>query len=246
MSLNTAIEFFYQKDYEKAQNLLEQELKHNPKNAEGHYYLGLILHQKDSHSKAMIHFQKALEYDPTHTNAAIALSVLYNDLGLYQEGAKIFNQAQKKIKSSPTLSEKAASSPNILSNDPHLNKKFSGKHLELADLYLTYNRFDEALLELKKVLELDSQNLEAALKMAKVTAKKGLYALALEQLKKLKSEHPKNIEIRQALGLVYFSKGNSVAAKEEWSNALGLDPSNKKTRSYLTWSSSANETTLEF
>ena len=73
--------------------------------------------------------------------------------------------------------------------DVHINKKFSVKHFELAELYLTYNRFDEALFEYKKSSALDPENLDIKLKMAKVLAKKGFISKAIDELKKLKNEN---------------------------------------------------------
>ena len=91
------------------------------------------------------------------------MSVLLNDVGQYEEARKVFEETDRRVKKGDTGS---------LIDDKHINKKFSLKHLELADLYLTYNRFDEALFELKKASALDPDNLEFRLKLAKIYSKR--------------------------------------------------------------------------
>ena len=82
-----------------------------------------------------------------------------------------------------------------LLEDKHINKKFASKHYELADLYLSYNRYDEALFEFNKVVGLDPENLEARIKISKVYAKKGFVVTA-----QLQVPRPLQRVLQQSLG----------------------------------------------
>lgn len=132
-----------------------------------------------------------------------------------------------------------------LTEDKHINKKFASKHFELADLYLSYNRYDEALFEFNKVVALDSENLEARIKIAKVYAKKGFLAKALEELRTLRNEQPAFAPARIALGVLHYGNGNIIEAQTEWEKVLLKDPFNAEATMYLNLSRTATETTLK-
>ena len=51
----------------------------------------------EEYKKAILAFERALNLDPFHTEAAIALSSLYNDVGKYREGAAVFFKAKKRV-----------------------------------------------------------------------------------------------------------------------------------------------------
>ena len=128
--------------------------------------------------------------------------------------------------------------------DAHINKKFSSKHFELADLYLSYNRYDEALFEFNKVVALDPSNLEAKIKIAKVYAKKGFIAKAIEELRTLKNEEPNYAPARIALGVIHYGNGNVLEAQAEWEKVVLKDPFNQEANMYLNLSKTATETNL--
>lgn len=205
----------------------------NPKNAEAYFYIGNIFHIQGKLGKAVKAFNKVLDLDPNHTDASISLSVILNDIGRYEDAKKIFERANKKVKS-----EKKGL------QDPHINKKFASKHFEIAEMYFSYNRYEEALSEYNKAYGLDPENLEVRIKIARVYAKKGYVSKAFEELRKLKSEQPSYVPVRVALGLLHYSKGNAVEAQTEWQTALNLDPSNEEVQMYLKLSAGATETNL--
>jgi tetratricopeptide (TPR) repeat protein len=177
-----------------------------------------------------------LSLDPTHTDAAISLSVLYNDIGHYEDAKKIFNQANERVKT------RARGNEGI--EDQHVNKKFALKHLELGDLYMTYNRFDEALFEFNKVVALDTESLETRIKIAKVYAKKGFVSKAIEELKSLRLENPSYSNARIALGVLQYGNGNILEAQLEWEKVVSLEPHNSEAAMYLNLSKTATETSL--
>lgn len=224
--------FVNNREFKKAEQCLSAFLKTNPDSVTGYFEIANLYHQMGDISRAVKAFTKLLELEPGHTDASISLSVLYNDIGQYDKARKIFEKADRRVKS--------GNSENII-EDVHINRKFSLKHLELADLYLTYNRFDEALFEYKKASALDSDNIDIKLKMAKILAKKGFMSKAVDELKKLKNEYPNYIPARISLGVIYFGNGNILEAQAEWQKVLSKEPNHKEALMYLNLSKNADE-----
>lgn len=230
-------ELFKKGDYKKAQKVLSEVIEVDEKNVDAYFYLANIFHLKGEIGKAIKAFNKVISLDPNHTDASISLSVLYNDIGKYEQAQKIFDVANERVKSRPTSSQHGL-------EDKHVNKKFAVKHFELAEMYLCYNRFDEALFEFNKVVALDPDNLDARIKVAKVYSKKGFVAKAFDELRKLKNEHPSFIPARIALGILHYSSGNILEAQTEWEKVLIKYPGNEEAMMYLNLSRTATETSL--
>jgi tetratricopeptide (TPR) repeat protein len=226
---------FQNGEFKKARVIFNEILEADPQNIESLFYLANIFHRNGEIGKSIKAFNRVLELDACHTDASICLSVLYNDVGKYEDAKKIFDKANERVK-------KGAIGGEI--QDKHINKKFSLKHQEIADLYLTYNRFDESLFEYNKAIGLDLENLEARTKLAKVYAKKGFFGKAFEELRKIKNEFPEYLEARLALGILYYGNGNVLEAQSEWEKVLIKNPNHKDALMYLNLSKTATETNL--
>lgn len=235
-------------DLQKALTCLNEVIEMNAKSHEAFYIIGDIFHKNGEIAKAIKAFSRVLELEPAHTDAAIGLSVLYNDIGKYEKAQEIFEKAYEQVKSTRNSSIDDDLMPSKTEinapRDPHINKKFSNKHYELAELYMSYRRYDEALFEYKKTVALDSGNLEARIKIGKVYAKKGFVAKAVDELRRLKLEHPHYHPARIALGVLYFSHSKVIEAQTEWKKVLSFNPDNQDAKMYLAMSDSATETAL--
>lgn len=232
--LKKAKEAFQKSDLKTASLFLNEIIEQNPNSTEAFFYLANVFHVRGELGKAIKAFSRVLELDPNHTDAAISLSVIYNDIGRYEEAKAIFEKANNQVKNTQTQGL----------TDPHLNKKFSLKHYELAEMYASYGRIDEALFEYNKAITLDTDNLEIRIKVAKTYTKKGFTSKAFEELKRLKNEHPGYMPARIALGLLFYGNGNIIEAQSEWQNVLSRDPQHPEAQMYLNLSRGANETTI--
>ena len=202
-----------------------------------YFIMGNIFHMKGEIGKAIKAFNKVLELRPTHTDAAISLSVLYNDIGRYDEAQRIFKKADERVKRNSNKKDEVG--------DEHVNQKFSAKHFELGEMYFTYGRYDEALFEYNKASSLDPANLEIRIKLAKVYTKKNFSSKAFDELRSLKNEHPSYLPARIALGILFYGNGKVVEAQNEWEKVLSKDPSNQEAGMYLKLSQTATETTVQ-
>ncbi|MFL5783384.1 MAG: tetratricopeptide repeat protein [Bacteriovoracaceae bacterium] len=233
--LKKAKEAFQKNDFKTASLFLNEVIEQNPNSTEAYFYLANVFHVRGELGKAIKGFQRVLELDPNHTDAAISLSVIYNDIGKYEEAKAIFERANNQVKNNPTQGVA----------DPHLNKKFSLKHYEIAEMYVSYNRCEEALFEYNKAIALDPDNLEIRIKVAKAYTKKGFTSKAFDELRRLKNEHPGYMPARIALGLLYYGNGNIIEAQSEWQNVLSREPQHPEATMYVNLSRSASETTVQ-
>jgi tetratricopeptide (TPR) repeat protein len=232
--LKKAKDAFQRNDLKTAQLILTEIIEQNSTCTEGYFYLANIFHVKGELGKAIKAFQKVLELDPHHTDASISLSVIYNDIGRYDEAKVIFDKANNQVKNSQQQGL----------SDPHLNRKFSLKHYEIAEMYASYGRMEESLFEYNKAVTLDPDNLEIRIKVAKAYTKKGFVSKAFDELKRLKNEHPGYMPARIALGLLYYGNGNIIEAQAEWQNVLSREPQHAEATMYMNLSRSATETTV--
>ena len=227
-------ELFSKNSLKSAFLAFEEVVEINPSNSEAYFYLGNIFHIKGQLGKAIKAFNRVIDLDPSHTDASISLSVILNDIGRYEQAQEVFDKANKKVKQESRGVD-----------DPHINKRFAMKHFELAEMYFSYNRYEEALFEYNKTIALDPSELEVRIKIAKVYSKKGYISKAFEELRKLKSEQPSFTPVRIALGLLHYGSGNVLEAQTEWQKALEREPNNEELLMYINLSSGATETSLQ-
>lgn len=196
------------------------------------HLLGTCHYMQGQLSKAIECFKKILSIDPKHTDAAISLSIIYNDIGRYDEAKKIYQIANQSLQ----LKRQG--------NDSLLDRKFALKHIELGDLYFKYHRFDEALDDYSRAARLDPDQLDIRIKLAKVYAKKGFTTRAIQELQQLCHQHQDYIAGRIHLGLMYFSQGNIIDAQLEWERAKAQEPNNQEIQTYLEMAKQATETSI--
>ncbi len=232
--MRKAKEAFQKNDLKTAGLFFSEIIDANPNATEAYFYQANIFHMRGELGKAVRAFNRVLELDPHHTDASISLSVILNDIGKYEEAKAVFEKANTHVKMTPQqgLAE------------PHLNRKFSLKHYETAEMYASYQRWDEALFEYNKAIALDPDNLDIRIKIAKLYSRKGFTSKAVEELKRLKNEHPGYLPARMALGLLYYGNGNIIEAQAEWQGVTTRDPSHAEAIMYLNLSRGATETRL--
>jgi len=214
-------ELLSNKEYQLAEALIRSHLSTQPNDPDAHYLLGVLFYFQGQIPKTIESIKKALKLNPQHTDAAISLSVLLNYVWKYDEDKHIFEQANHSI-------AKGASR-----NEDGINRKFAVKHLEIADLYFRYRRYDEAIEEYNKAADLHPELLEIRIRRAKAFAKKGYLTRSIQELQQLKRENPTYSPVRIQLGLLHYSQGNLLDAELEWEATFQIEPSNREAKAYL-------------
>ena len=80
-AINEAYSYYEKKEYVKAFETLEKELKNYPQNSQLYYYRGLIYQAMNRNSAAISDFQKATEYDPSNYMSYYQLGKTYEKIG---------------------------------------------------------------------------------------------------------------------------------------------------------------------
>lgn len=214
-------DFLNRKDYGRAESLIREKIAKEPTGADGYYLMGVLCYFQGHVGPTITALKKALELDPRHTDAAICLSVLLNDLGKYDDAKKIFEQANYSV---------VHRKEGVVSG---VDQKFAVKHLELGDLYFRYRRYDESIEEYSKAALLNPFHFETRIRRAKAYARKGFVSRALQDLQALKHEHPEYMPGRIHLGLLHYSQGNLIDAELEWEEAVRRQPNHAEAVGYL-------------
>src|SRR6185312_8337434 len=157
--LSTAREYFRENKYSLAEPLLNQLILKNAKSAEVFHMLGTIYYDQGKFNKAIRAFRRALELEPTFTDASVGLSIILNDIGKYEEGKKVFEEARD------LLNKQSAN------EDLYINEKFSHKHDELGEMYFHHTRYKEALEQYYNALSLSSRKPELTMKIVECFAR---------------------------------------------------------------------------
>jgi tetratricopeptide (TPR) repeat protein len=219
--LDSARQKFINGDYAHAEPMLHQLLMINNRIPEVFQILGTIYYDKGQFSKAIKHFQRALEIDPTYTDASVGLSLILNDLGRYEEGKQIFQSAQRALDEAKKRQA-----------DPYIEEKLAKQHLQLGDMYFQYERFGEALEQFHKSFVLN-QKPEIKLKIIECYVKKGETDKAVRELKVFVKEQPQNSRAQIWLGLLLYNTKRVADAVDQWEKVLFRDPQNEEARKYL-------------
>lgn len=214
-------ELLNQKDFAKADEMIHARLKNDANSADAYYLLGVSQYFQGKVGPTIQYLKKSLEIDPRHTDSAICLSVLLNDLGKYEDAKKIFEQANYSV-----IHKREGMVSGI-------DQKFSVKHLELGDLYFRYRRYDEAIEEYSKAALLNPHHYDTRIRRAKAYARKGYVTRAMQDLQALKHERPDFLPGLIQLGLLHYSQGNLIDAEIEWESVLRIQPNHREAASYL-------------
>ena len=209
------------RNFTEAEKRLIQALSQEPDNADFYYLRGVLRSYQGKLAQSIEDLKRALHYDPRHTDAAVCLSVVLNDIGKYDEAKQVFEQANQSV----FLKQ--------LGEDEQIDRRFSLKHFELGDMYFRYRRFDEAIEEYNKAIILEPTAIPIHIRRAKAFAKKGFITRAIQELQQLKIHHPHELTIRIQLGLLHYSQGNVLDAELEWESVLEVEPKNREAMGYL-------------
>src|SRR5690242_8184886 len=85
------------RQFAQAETVIRTKLKENPHSADHHYFLGVTHYFQGNLPSTVESLKRALSIDPRHTDAAVCLSVLFNDVGKYEDAKKVFEQANQSV-----------------------------------------------------------------------------------------------------------------------------------------------------
>ena len=205
---------------EKAEELLLKILKSH-KLADVYNTLGTLYADQGKFNFAEISFKKALEINPNYMEAALNLSVIYNNLGLSKKSKEIYQKLKKY----------GASSKGAM--DPLLLSRISNMHAEIGDLYHSVGEYKRAIREYEHAIDLCPHFIDIQTKLAIAYRESGESTKAMKVFKKIEKKASKYAPYWIALGVTHYSKNKRRDAEKAWNKALHLEPRNKTALAYI-------------
>lgn len=219
--MSSAREYFRENKYSLAEPILNQLILKNAKSPEVFHMLGTIYYDQGKFNKAIRAFRRALELEPTFTDASVGLSIILNDIGKYEEGRKVFEEAKELLARQNST------------EDPYINEKFSIKHDELGEMYFHHSRFKEALEQYYKALTLSSRKPELTMKIVECYLRLNETEKALRELRGLIKDYSGFLSARVRMGKILYDTGDVAGAIEQWEAVTHRDPNHSEAQRLL-------------
>jgi tetratricopeptide (TPR) repeat protein len=219
--LEAGREFYENREYDKAEELLLKVAESESGFADVMNMLGVIYHEKGAVDVAQDFFEKAMALNPKYTEAALNLAVTYNEQGQYDEAKKIF-----RLVSSLKGTRKK-------SIEPFARGKLANMHASLGRAYAELQLMESAMDQYREALQLCPDFVDIRTRLGQLLRDVGDIEGACDEFEKVKVQKPDYLPARISLGVTYFALGNRELAKNEWQAALSRDPNNKTAGMYL-------------
>ncbi len=171
---------------------------------------GYVYSACDKNEEALKSYETALEIDHDSSKARFYLGAFYEKRGQKELAVKEFRETIK------------------------LDPKFAEAYNYLGYMFAEDGvNLDEALVLIKKAIELEPDNGAFIDSLGWAYFKKGDLDEALKELEKAVKLEPNEAEIRDHLGDAYFKKGFTEKAHSEWKKSLELNPKQDKVKEKL-------------
>ncbi len=222
-------------EFKKALPLFKEDQKQMK--AETYVTLANAYNRKGIHKAAITACKKAMEIDPNLANAHYNLGFAYREEGndeLAKQEFALYDELLKQEGEYIEIPEKPTSED-------------IDKYITLGDNYFKEGKFDEAITEYKKALEIKPRDdilnklgqahqqkrlagkpEEQPAKIDTFTSKK-----TLDEMPRLETEQELSIEELYDRGISYYDKGMIDKAIEEFKEVLELDPDDIETHYHL-------------
>jgi tetratricopeptide (TPR) repeat protein len=233
----TARSFFRENLYAQAEPILHQlalsGIGRPAEQAEVWHMIAVILYDRGRFTKAIKTFRRSLEIDPTFTDASVGLSIILNDLGRYDEGKQVFQDAQNAL------------NRKNFDQDSLLKERLASKHHELADMYFSHKRWDDAIDQYRQALTVLPGNTDFRLRIVDALAAKGELGQAFKEIRQVVQEQPMNHKARLKFGFMLYQSKRVADAIDQWETILLRDPENPQAKEYLRMARESDETFTE-
>ena len=222
--MNAGRKHFEAGEYTEAETCITRVLHQESGFADLLNMLGVIYHDQGRSDEAEKAFEKALAINPNYTDAALNLSIAYNDRGKYAEAREIYSRA---------INNSYQDEEQEVGLDPFARGKISNMHCELGDAYYGLGRFDDAVREFERALDLSPDFVDIRTKLGHVYRDMGRAEEALVHYRRVKEEKANYLPARLALGVTLFSLERKQEAVAEWQECVSLAPTDKRAATYL-------------
>jgi len=214
-------EHYEKRDYDRAERYLAEVLATGAPYADVYNMMGVIHHDGGRLEAARECFQKALDINPSYTEAALNLTVTCNDVGDYEAAQEIYRTAVRRdFRGKQGV-------------DPFAKGKIANLHAEIAAAYEEVGMPNEAVSEYRSAIRLCPHFGDIRVRLAELYRQMGDHVAARYELEEAIAARPDYVPARVALGVLWLVIGQRAKAVEAWQEALRQDPGNKVAKMYL-------------
>jgi tetratricopeptide (TPR) repeat protein len=171
----------------------------------------------DNIQNAIAQFERAISVDRNYAPAYAALGLAY-DIGFQQQ-----NQGKEWLEKARTQCQRALA----------ITPQLAEAHTCMGNVYFSTGRYDEAVRELRRSLDLDHFSDETLRLLAAAYQKTANTAAAEEAFRKAVSLRPNYWAVYSAFGAFYYSQARYEDAAEKFRKAIELAPLNYRAYSNL-------------
>ncbi|MBW7956760.1 MAG: tetratricopeptide repeat protein [Deltaproteobacteria bacterium] len=212
---------FDERDYDAALVHLEKVAAEKTGFADVHNMLGLVYYNASRHEDAIAAFRRAIEINPSYTEASLNLAVVYNELGRFDKSAEVYTLAKQARQGSHSYL------------DPFVKGKLANMHSNLARIYKDMGFYAEAVEEYRKALRLRPEFADIRTSLGVSCRDMRDYNAAVRELQEAVRQNPSYPDSRIQLGLTYYAMGQRENARTEWQGVLRDHPDHKMARMYM-------------
>ncbi len=212
---------FEEKKYDTALQYLEKVTGEKNNFADVYNMLGFIYYSGSRFEDAIRSFKRAIEINPNYTEAALNLSVVYNELGMFKESGEAYMHAKDtRIDPQSYL-------------DPYVKGKLANMHAGIGMIYKDLGYYAQSVEEFRKALELRPEFVDLRTHLGAVYRDMKDYSSSVRELEEAVKTNPDYPAARIQLGLTFYTMGQHERAKTEWLKVLRHQPDNKMAQMYM-------------
>ena len=181
-------------------------------------YLGYYYALHDLLDEAVQLWEKSLQMDPDNTAVIHNLALASERSGALDRAHRYWAETVRRWK---LLLDQQPDDDYLRNCIIEVHKHHGGKALQS---HPTAETKQEAVDQYREILKINPEDFDAQYNIANALLEDGKFDEAIEQLKGLNTQHPRNIEIVNLLGWAYLNAGKFEMAFGTWRRGLVQDP----------------------
>lgn len=221
-NLQSGINNFDEQKYDEAMSFLKKEIAQNPKEGKAYYYMGLIQAKKKNYSQGLIYINQAISnLNATDTLVAFAW-MLKGDIYYHLDDLEKFESSYSKA----------------LELKPNNVEILFGR----SHGYGVFKLYEKSLADLKKILEIDEENIAARGLIATIYLLQEKYDEVIQETDRIIKLDRDFSSAYDNRAFAYFKLGKFDLAIIESFNAMKLDERNSRLQNNFITNSKKNYT----
>jgi tetratricopeptide (TPR) repeat protein len=187
---------------------------------------------------ALKNFEQSVTEDPTFAYAYSDIQGLAGQMNQREKSEQAFKSLMQYLYKLPeriqylvkseyyAFKEEKEKQISVLKMMGELNPKDVASHMLLTNIFSKGNLFDDAIVEAKRVFEIDPGLKDALLEIGSLYQQKGELREALKYYEKYAGQFPGEVKSFAVIGDLYRKMGDSERAKSYFKKALLIEPEN--------------------